>query len=230
MEIRQISELPRQTLEQLLASIPFYKTVKLQDFWQFEVLLKHSRIVSYTPGEAVLRSGERDSWLYFLLKGQLLVYVNNDVENAEAVNYITPGEVFGDLAMLIGEQRTATLIADPNCRRVMVFATDFTVFGELDDFSTITLATKLAYYRNTVHSLRWKLEVYRSKYPDTPLADNHHRVTMFTGVKDSCDELLSLHDQGVALAQLLIKWNEEFGALSLVEGGTINPKLIDGIQ
>jgi len=230
MEIKQISEVPRQTLEQLLASIPFYKTVKLQDFWQFEVLLKHSRIVNFSPGEVVLRSGELDTWLYFLLKGQLLVYVNNDVENADAVNYITPGEVFGDLAMLIGEQRTATLIADPNCRRVLVFATDFAIFGELDDFTTITLPTKLAYYRNTVHNLRWKLEVYRTKYPGTHLADNHHRVKLFAGQKDSFDELVSLHNQGVALAQLLIEWNSEFGSLTLAEGGTLNPKLVADID
>lgn len=230
MEIKHVSEFPRDSVEQLLAAVPFYKTVKQQDLWQFEVLLQHSRIVNFSPGEVVLQYGEQDSWLYFLLKGQLAVYVRDDIHEADAVNYITPGEVFGDLAMLIGRQRTATLIADPNCKRVTAFGTDFTVFGELDDFRAISLQTKLAYYRNTVHNLRWKLEVYRMKYSRHPLAANHHKVRLFQGEKESYEELLALHNQATELAKLLLSWNEEFGQLSISESNSLNPKLVASME
>lgn len=230
MDVKQISEFPRQTVEQLLSGIPFYKTVKQQDRWQFETLLQASRIVTFEPGEPVLKVGERDSWLYFLLKGQLAVYVTEDIANAEVVNYITPGEVFGDLAMLVGAQRSATLVADPNCRVTSAFATDFTVFGELNDFRAISLPTKLTYFRNTVHNLRWKLEVYRMKFPQQELASHHHKVKLFTGAKDSYDELLSLHAQAVALAKLLMQWNEQFGALPISADGALNPQVLAGIE
>jgi len=230
MEIKHISAFPRHTIDQLLAAVPFYKTVKQQDLWQFDVLLRHSCIVNFSPGEVVVKSGEKDSWLYFLLKGQLAVYVGDDIAEAEAVNYITPGEVFGDLAMLVGQQRTATLIADSNCRRIVAFGTDFTAFGELDDFRTMSLQTKLAYYRNTVHSLRWKLEVYRMKFPHSPLANRHRQVRLFSGKRDSFDELCSLHNQAAELAHLLVSWNGEFGALSLAEGGAPNPRLVASME
>lgn len=230
MEIKQIGQFPRHTVEQLLAAIPFYKTVKQQDSWQFEVLLQHSRIVSFTPGEIVLKCGETDSWLYFLLKGLLAVYVDDDLHNAEAVNYITPGEVFGDLAMLVGEQRTATVVADSNSRRIMAFGTDFTVFGALNDFRIVNLHTKLAYYRNTVHSLRWKLEVYRMKYPGYELANHHRRVKLYSGERDSYEELHSLHSQATQLAQLLVHWNRQFGQLSLADSGTLNPRLLASME
>ncbi|MGH1471364.1 MAG: cyclic nucleotide-binding domain-containing protein [Cellvibrionaceae bacterium] len=229
MEIKQIKEFPRDNLEQLLSAIPFYKDVKQQDFWQFELLLAHSRLVSYEPGETALRSGETDSWLYFLLKGQLAVFVGKETEETKAVNYITPGEVFGDIALLLGNERTATLIADANCRQILAFATDFTVFGELNDFRSISLPTKLIYYRNTVHNLRWKLEVYRTKYPDDDLAGDHHRIKLYVGTKDSFEELASLHEQGVALAQQLVKWNARFGVPSFNEGGSIDPSLVANI-
>lgn len=231
MEATHINQFPRQTVEQLVAVIPFYKTVKRQDAWQFEVLLQHSRIVNFAPGEIVLKRGERGSWLYFLLKGQLAVYVDDNITaSAEAVNYITPGEVFGDLAMLVDEQRTATVVADPSSRRVMAFSTDFTVFGELSDFRAINQQTKLAYYRNTVHSLRWKLEVYRMNYPGYELANHHRGVKLYSGVPDSYEELVSLHAQAVQLARLLVRWNRQFGALSLSEGTALDPQLLANME
>ncbi|MGQ9425458.1 cyclic nucleotide-binding domain-containing protein [Gilvimarinus sp. F26214L] len=228
MEIKQIPQFSRQAVDRFLAAVPFYKTVKAQDPWQFEVLLQHSRIVYFAPGETVFKHGESGRWLYFLLKGQLAVYAARDPETAKAVNYITPGEVFGDLAMLIGDHRTATVVADPNSRQIMAFGTDFTAFGPLTDFRVINLKTKLTYYRNTVHSLRWKLEVYRMKYPTFELASDHHKVKLYSGPRDTTEELSSLHQQAVQLAELLVRWNREFGSPAL--GGNVpSPQVLASI-
>ncbi len=231
MDVKQFDVTTRKSVDQLLASVPFYKMVKQNDPWQFEVLLTHSRIVDFEPGEVVLRSGEYDNWHYFLLKGQLAVFVGDETREAAPVNYITPGEVFGDVAMLLGNrQRTATLVADANCRKVVAFGTDFTVFGEVDDFRTITLPTKLAFYRNTVHNLRWKLDVYRMKYPHSELAGLHHKVKLYVGPKDTLEELVSLNAQAGDLAKLLVQWNANFGVLSLNDGGAIKPELVAGVE
>ncbi len=213
MEIKPLHRFPRETVEQLLSAIPFYKTVRQQDPWQFELLLQHSRVQYFKPGEVVLRRGEEDPWLYFLLKGHLVVYAD-EPHSSEPVNYITPGEVFGDLARLVGQPRTATLLADTNCREVMVFATDISAFGPLRNTQRFSLQTKLAYYRNTVHNLRWKLEVYRSRHPEHAFANRHRQVRLFTGKKDTIEELESLHAQAQALARLLLEWNSEFGNLT----------------
>lgn len=214
MEIKPLQKFSRDTLEQLLSAIPFFKTVKQQDAWQFELLLQASRIVVYAPGEVVLKRGDLDNWMYFLLKGRLAVYVD-DQATGDLVNYVTPGEVFGDLARLVGQPRTATLIADTSSRESMVFATDCTIFDDLSSTRPITLQTKLAYYRNTVHNLRWKLEVYRAQHLQHSLANRHRQVRLFNGVKDSIEELRALHGQANALALLLLEWNSEFGAPAL---------------
>jgi hypothetical protein len=39
MEIKLLSKLSRDYVEQLLSGIPFFKLVKQQDAWQFELLL-----------------------------------------------------------------------------------------------------------------------------------------------------------------------------------------------
>jgi CRP/FNR family transcriptional regulator, cyclic AMP receptor protein len=213
MEIKSLQKIPRDTLEHLLAGIPFLKTVKQQDSKQFELLLNASRIIAYKPDEVVLQKGESGNWLFFLLKGRLAVYVDHP-SNGDLVNYITPGEVFGDLAQLVGQARSATVVADPSAKESLVLSLDFNVFGQLNSVSPISLQTKLAYYRNTAHNLRWKLEVYRSQHLQHELASKHRQIKLYSGSKDTFDELLSLHEQAQALALLLMEWNKEFGVLS----------------
>lgn len=228
MEIKPLQKFPRDALEQLLSAIPFFKTVRQQDLWQFELLLQSSRIVTYSPGEVVLKRGDSDNWMYFLLKGRLAVYLDED-GLGELVNYVTPGEVFGDLSRLVGRPRTATLIADVASRESMVFATDCTILGNLSSNRPITLQTKLAYYRNTVHNLRWKLEVYRAQHLQHPLSGRHRQVRLYSGPKDTFNELSALHEQANALALLLLEWNDEFGTHS-EESPPPNPDLISALE
>lgn len=211
MEIKPLHKFPRDTLEQLLSGIPFFKAVKQEEAWQYELLLQSSQIISYVPGEIVLKRGDADNWLYFLLKGRLAVYVDDSAQG-ELVNYITPGEVFGDIARLVKRPRTATIIADQASRQSMVYAMDCSIFDDLSSTRPFTLQTKLIYYRNTVHNLRWKLEVYRAQHLQHKLANRHRQVRLYHGAKDTAEELVSLHEQARALALLLLEWNTEFGA------------------
>lgn len=213
METKPIYKFPKSTLEHLLSGISFFKAVRQQDTKQFELLLQASRIVSYLPAEVVVQKGELGNWLYFLLKGKLAVYVDQPSQG-DLVNYVTPGEVFGDLAQLVGQPRTATIIADPGAKESTVLALDINVFGPLNATNPISRATKLIYYRNMAHNLRWKLEVYRSQHLQHDLANKHRQIKLYHGPKDSYEELQSLFEQSKVLAVLLIEWNKEFGALS----------------
>lgn len=213
METKPIHKIPQPTLEHLLSGISFFKAVRQQDPKQFDLLVQASKIVSYMPTEVVVKKGEPSNCLYFLLKGKLAVYVDQPLQG-DLVNYVTPGEVFGDLAQLVGQPRTATIIADQSAKESMVLALDISVFGPLSATSPVSRATKLIYYRNMAHNLRWKLEVYRSQHLQHPLANKHRQIKLYHGPKDTFEELQSLFEQSKALAILLIEWNQEFGALS----------------
>jgi signal-transduction protein with cAMP-binding, CBS, and nucleotidyltransferase domain len=213
METKSIHKFPKSTLEHLLSGISFFKAVRQQDPQQFDLLLQASRIVSYLPGEVVVQKGEQSNWQYFLLKGKLAVYVEQPLVS-DLVNYVTPGEVFGDLAQLVGQPRTATVVADQSVKESTVLALDINVFGPLNATNPISLATKLIYYRNMAHNLRWKLEVYRSQHLQHPLANKHRQIKLYHGIKDTYEELQSLFEQSKALAILLLEWNNEFGVLS----------------
>ncbi len=221
MEVQSLHRYSQETIDNLLLSIPFYRSVKQADQWQYDILMRHSRIIEYRPGEVVLEKGQKDEWLFFLLKGQLQVVVGEGNESY-IVNYITPGEVFGDLALLFGHLRTATVVSDMNSKKVLVFGTNFSIFGNLSDTSLVSLSTKLIYYRNMVHNLRWKLEVYRAAHPKNERSSLHHKVKLYLGPKDTLAELESLDEQARDLAKLLIDWNNEFDRLSINEVNPVN--------
>jgi CRP-like cAMP-binding protein len=211
VETKLLPKLSREYVEQLLSGIHFFKLVKQQDPQQFEFLLQAAKIVSYHAGEVVVRKGDLDNWLYFLLKGSLAVYANDPL-HGELINHITPGEVFGELSQLLGRARTANVLAEANTKETVVLAIDARMFSNNTSYPTLSIQTKLAYFRNAVHSLRWKLEVYRSQYLHHALANKHHQVKLYIGEKDTPQELQALQEQALALAKLLLEWNEEFGA------------------
>ncbi|MCX2842624.1 cyclic nucleotide-binding domain-containing protein [Microbulbifer thermotolerans] len=220
MDIKLLTDCPRDAVDRLLNVIHLFRDIRASSEWQYDVLLKRSRLVGLQPGEPLLNAGDVDQWVYFLLRGELQVHVEGEREllvSERPLAIIRPGELFGDLSMLLAEPRSATIVAAPTSRDTQVLGVDCTLFADLDDFSLLHLPTKLVFYRNMVHSLRWKLEVYRSKYPGHQLADSHRKLKLYTGPKNSREELSALADQARALARILLDWNAEFGSGQLVD-------------
>lgn len=206
MEIRRLDQCPQQAIEALVGAVSLFKQIRCIDPGQLELLFQHSQILELRPGEVVIEPDLIDSWLYFLLRGQLAVYAGE--QTRRRVNTVTPGEIFGDLAVLMDHTRSALIIADTRCKRSMVVRTDFSIFGEIEDVTRVSLPVKLTFYRNIVHNLRWKLELYRDRFPGHPFATSHRQVRLFAGQRDSLAELLSLDVQARQLADLLIGWNK----------------------
>ncbi len=207
MVFKPLHLMASESILPVLRGIPFYRSVSEQDEQQFECLLNHSQVGTFGPGEVILSEGEQDSWLFFLLRGQLDVFSGGDASHP-AINQITPGEVFGDLSMLTGGQRIATIRACKHARQTTVLGLDFRLFGTLEDFSRLSLQTKLAYYRNTAHNLRWKLDVYRMEHPNSELSAKHRSLKPFIGQRDTLEELRALEHQAKSFARWLAAWNQ----------------------
>lgn len=207
MEVQSLQHCSQQTIDGLLGSVSLYKQIYTMDPQQFEVLLHYSQLVQARPGEVLIEAGQIDTWLYFLLKGQLAVYAGG--KSIKKVNSITPGEIFGDMAILLDLPRSATVIADVRVKTNAILRTDFSVFGEPKDFGCICLPVKLLFYRTMVHNLRWKLEVYRSLFPQYRLSMDHRKIRLYAGPRDTLEELLSLDEQARGLAEMLFIWNSK---------------------
>jgi hypothetical protein len=211
MNIREIRQISGGELATLLARIPFFKELRLRDEKQLELLLTYSCLVELAPGETIMRRGQKGTWLYFLVKGKLIVY-RDEPSPTDEINVITPGELFGDLAQLGNQERKATVAASPD-RGALLFACDFKAFGALDNFSQVHLSTKLLFYRTVVHSIRWRLEVLRMENPQHSLVGDLLKMPVYSGGRDSLDELRALHQQACSLADILERWNRDNGKI-----------------
>lgn len=197
----------KESIQRFVYGITFFKEVIDTDPEQFELLMELSRIVEAEPGEFVIHKGDKDSFLYFLLKGRLVVLPRDDADPSEALNEINPGELFGAMAMVTGQPRSATIKVHDSSKSNLLFAVDFNLFKDITDFSQFTMATKISFYRLVVHNIRWTLETNKMKEPDHPLVAKMRQLTLFRGERGSIEELQSLHTQANELAEILKEWN-----------------------
>jgi small-conductance mechanosensitive channel/CRP-like cAMP-binding protein len=75
-----------------------------------------SRLV-YAPfgrGEAITREGDRDDGLYMLVEGQAAVQIGSGRDSLQVAR-LRAGQFFGEMSLMTGEARTATVIAATDC-------------------------------------------------------------------------------------------------------------------
>ncbi len=65
--------------------------------------------LDFKAGQAIVTQGETGSSLFVLVEGMLEVFVRNDQGNEDTVGRIEPGQAFGEMSLLTGTQRVATV-------------------------------------------------------------------------------------------------------------------------
>lgn len=210
MRTLALSEIPAVSLDDLLAGISFFRELREVDPRQAEFLATYARVVAADPGEIVIHHGDSDPNFYFLLRGQLQVYPDDQSIRGEPLNVITPGHIFGALAMICRVDRTATIVADPGAGDVKLVVIDGSAFGDLEDYSRIRRHTKILFYRMVVANTRWKLEVYRMQQPNHVISRDMRKIELYRGLPNTEDELQSLARQAQQMTVLLMRWNNVF--------------------
>lgn len=199
-----VKNLPVDAVNQYLNQIPFFTDLALHNFQQYELLLQHSSLIELNANERIIEKGAIDDKFYFLLKGKLDVYPDSACKEAP-ISQLSSGQVFGALAIINQQPRTASLAA--SSQGATLFATNFTVFGQSDDFSQVKIETKLNLLRIVIHNARWKLEIYKMNEPEHALAQKIEQIDAFQGEKNSLEELHFLATQAKVLGDILAQWN-----------------------
>ena len=66
-----------------------------------------AKLVRYEPGETVLREGDFDSWIFWIVKGEFAVLKSG----VPITVFSKPGEVFGEMSILEAGSRSATIVS-----------------------------------------------------------------------------------------------------------------------
>jgi small-conductance mechanosensitive channel/CRP-like cAMP-binding protein len=94
-----------------------------------EELARQLKYAPFAPGEVMTRQGADAHWLYLLVAGEAEVFVEHvDDSTRTPIGVITPPAFFGEMSLLTGEPRTATVIARTDCE---CYRLDKATFGSI---------------------------------------------------------------------------------------------------
>ncbi|MCF8068821.1 MAG: cyclic nucleotide-binding domain-containing protein [Desulfobacterales bacterium] len=70
-------------------------------------LLKLSKLRQYDPGEAIIKEGNFENWIYFLISGKVKI-----IKQDEAISILQrTGDIFGEMSIIDGSARSASVYA-----------------------------------------------------------------------------------------------------------------------
>jgi CRP-like cAMP-binding protein len=136
----------------------FLRTSDLFENQPEEVLkavLAQGRVDEFGPGAMVFQQGQQGDRLYIVKSGVLEVLANTDHAEAAPVAYLGVGEVLGELALLTGSPRSATVRSPEHAE---LFTLDKSVFLDL-------MESLPAFARNLCLVLAKRLEATTLKLP-----------------------------------------------------------------
>jgi small-conductance mechanosensitive channel/CRP-like cAMP-binding protein len=93
---------------QALSNVELFRTMN-QD--ELRKLAQRLTVAPFMPGEPITRQGAEAHWLYVITRGSAEVFITADGDLRKSVASLKAGDFFGEVGMMIGSQRNATVLA-----------------------------------------------------------------------------------------------------------------------
>lgn len=122
-------------------------------------LAAQAALMLFSPGEVIVRQGEESDELFIVEKGEVTVLVERDGVETE-VTRLGPGQFFGEMALVTGEARKATVRASGDCELLAINHDAFESVLHESPEVVLALSTVLAerQVELDVHSARFGTE------------------------------------------------------------------------
>jgi CRP/FNR family transcriptional regulator, cyclic AMP receptor protein len=117
----------REDLRGLFAKNYLFGTLSEGDI---DRLLVYARVVRYRAGSEIFAKGSPGSSLMAVLNGTVRISSISDAGREIVLNLIHAGEIFGEIALLDGRERTADAAAMTDCELLVLSRRDFMPFLE----------------------------------------------------------------------------------------------------
>jgi CRP-like cAMP-binding protein len=106
----------------LLADCPILSNLVGSDV---ECLLEGAKSLRFETGEAVFRRGDPGDSVFLVRSGSVVVQALCAGGGSVVVNVVKPGEIFGEMAVLAGTTRSATVTALEACELLAISQSEF---------------------------------------------------------------------------------------------------------
>jgi CRP-like cAMP-binding protein len=94
----------------------------------FDQLSHYANKRTFKRGATIFAKGDPGDSLFFVNSGTVKIGVSSADGRGAVFNFIDPGEIFGEIALLDGLARTADAISNTNCELLVINRRDFLPF------------------------------------------------------------------------------------------------------
>lgn len=109
----------------VLRKHPYFADLKPDAFDQ---LCRYAKHTTLKRGATIASKGDPGTSLFAVISGTVKISVSSPDGRNAILNLIGPGEIFGEVAVLDGQSRTADAIANTNCELFIIDRRDFIPF------------------------------------------------------------------------------------------------------
>jgi small-conductance mechanosensitive channel len=95
-------------------------------------LAETTRVALYSAGEEIIRQGDDGDELFIVHRGEVAILVGADVRRATEVARLGAGKFFGEMSLMTGEKRTATVVAAGPCELYVIGRAELREILEMD--------------------------------------------------------------------------------------------------
>jgi CRP/FNR family cyclic AMP-dependent transcriptional regulator len=95
-----------------------------------DALLSHARVVHYPAGQEIFAKGSPGRSMMAIVSGSVRISAPSAVGHYVILAILSAGEVFGEIALIDGEDRTADVTAIADCTMLVLDHRDFVPFLE----------------------------------------------------------------------------------------------------
>lgn len=124
-----------------LAACPFFEGLSDQ---ALDELAAGSSLVSTPAGETVIREGDVGDCLYAIVEGRVRTEKRTPAGDSWTVRFHEKGGVFGELSLLDRVLRSATVVAETDCRFLVIERERFHAFGDRHPAAGLVVTRRLA--------------------------------------------------------------------------------------
>lgn len=122
--------------EMILASLKEIDFLRPLSDEELKKVSSSSRIDLFGKGEAIVKQGETGDTCYFIRSGNVDVMLGDSTDTGSYITTLRAGEFFGEMSLLAGEPRTATVVAREDCKCIVVSSQAFhTIFTDNPDLA-----------------------------------------------------------------------------------------------
>ncbi len=103
----------------------FFRLVGDISIEQKSIILDKLEVVALNRGEILFKQGDESDMIYTLLTGKLEVIVEGPNNTTETVGYVHKSETVGEMGLITGDNRSATIVASRNSMLAKMSTDDF---------------------------------------------------------------------------------------------------------